>query len=87
MANSLESLIFALEKYPQQVEAAPLAELLIESARQTDKRPAYVKLAVPDAVVKSLRGSRAGDLLLMVRVPKEVVDRQGSSIILPGEAD
>lgn len=80
-----QKLRFALERYPERVEAVPVRELVLESARQNPKRPAFVKLAVPDAVVKGLRGSDEGDLVLLVRVPKEVLARQGSRIILPGE--
>ena len=77
---------FAFEKYPEKVEIFSLAELVFESARQNDKRPAFVKLAVPDEVVKSLRGREdARDLLLLVRVPREVLERSTSRIILPGE--
>jgi len=80
------ALSFALEKYPQQVEAVPLRRVLLDSARENPKRPAYVKLAVPDDIVKSVRGSAEdGDLVLLVRVPKEVLQRQGSRIVLPGE--
>jgi hypothetical protein len=79
-------LAFALEKYPDRVEMAPVEQLLIESARQNEKRPAFLKLAVPDAVVKALRGERAErDLVLLVRVPKEVLGRAESRIVLPGE--
>ena len=62
-------------------------QLLIESARKNDKRDAYVKLAVPDEVVKGLRGNRAEekDLVMLVIVPKEVEQRSESLIILPGE--
>ncbi len=80
-----EALAFALERYPEKLEAAPVQSLLLESARQNPKRPAYLKLAVPDDLVKSVRGG-GGDLVLLVRVPKEVLDRRGSRIILPGEA-
>jgi len=80
-------LAFALEKYPERVEVAAIEELAIDSARQNAKRPAYVKLAVPDDVVKSLRGSRkSDDLVLLVRVPKATIDRAESPIVLPGEA-
>jgi hypothetical protein len=82
----VESLLKALEKYPQRVEMVPLRELVVESARENDKRPAFVKLQVPDAVVKSLRGrAEEQDLLLVVRVPREVLERAESSIILPGD--
>lgn len=86
MQDPKKLLAFALEKYPEQVEVVPMAELAIDSARQNPKRPAYVKLAVPDEVVKSLRGSRQGGALtLVVHVPAEVLDRSESRIILPGE--
>ena len=81
-----QALAFALEKYPERVELAPLRELMMDSARQNAKRPAYVKLAVPDEVVKSLRGSReSDDLVLLVRIPKAVQERAESPIVLPGE--
>lgn len=86
MEDLLKALQFALEKYPQQIELAPAGELLMDSARQNDRRPAYVKLAVPDEIVKALRGNRKNqDLVLLVRIPAEVSDRVGSRIVLPGE--
>ena len=86
MENPLKALTYALEKYPQRVEIVPVEELVTDSARQNAKRPAYVTLAVPDEVVKSLKGRREErDLLLLVRVPKEVLERADSLIILPGE--
>jgi hypothetical protein len=86
MENPLKNLAFALEKYPERVEIVPIQELVTESARKNDKRPAFVKLSVPDEVVKQLRGRPEDtDLVLLVRVPKEVLQRQGSLIVLPGE--
>lgn len=86
MEDPIKSLQFALEKYPQRVELAPVQDLLMDSARQNDRRPAFVKLAVPDEVVKSLRGKRGNqDLILLVRIPAEVSDRVDSRIVLPGE--
>jgi len=84
MDRAKTTLTFALENHPQQVDSVDVRELLMESARQNPKRPAYIQLAVPDEVVKSLRGRRDdGDLVLLVRIPKEVVERQDSRIILP----
>lgn len=81
-----EILAFALEKYPQRVEVVPLQELMLESARENPRRPAYVKLALPDESVKRLRGGESGgDVLLLVRIPGEVQKRSESSIVLPGE--
>lgn len=85
--NPRKSLAYALEKYPERIEMVPLRELVTESARKNDKRPAFVKLSVPDEIVKQLRG-RPGDdadLVLLVRVPREVLQRQDSLIVLPGE--
>ncbi|HSK80532.1 MAG TPA: hypothetical protein VLQ45_29025 [Thermoanaerobaculia bacterium] len=86
MQNPQKALSFALEKYPERVEMVPIEEIATDSARQNAKRPAYVTLAVPDEVVKSLKGSRESrDLVLLVRVPKEVLERSESLIVLPGE--
>lgn len=87
-ADPLATLRFALEKYGEQVEVVPLARLVADSARANDKRPAWAKVVLPDDVVKALRGGgEGGDLLLLVRVPREVVGRSESSIILPGEVE
>jgi len=86
MDNPLKALQFALEKYPDRVELAPVRDLLMDSARQNDRRPAFIKLAVPDDLVKALRGNRDGqDTVLLVRIPAEVNDRVESRIVLPGE--
>jgi len=86
MENLIKSLQFALEKYPQRVEIVPARDLLMDSARKNDRRPAYVKLAVPDEVVKALRGKRENqDVVLLVRIPAEVNERVDSPIVLPGE--
>ena len=86
MDNPLKALQFALEKYPDRVELAPVKDLVMDSARQNDRRPAYIKLAVPDDLVKALRGSRdSQDTVLLVRIPSEVNERVASRIVLPGE--
>lgn len=85
LGAAVRTLVFALEKYPERVEILPVASLLLESARQNAKRPAYVKLAVPDDMVQGLRGSRDEDVLLLVKIPRETAQRSESRIILPGE--
>jgi len=86
MQNPRNALAYALEKYPERVEMVPIEQLVTDSARQNAKRAAYVTLAVPDEVVKSLKGNRDDrDLVLLVRVPKEVLERSESLIVLPGE--
>jgi hypothetical protein len=88
MEDLAKKLQFALEKYPQQVELVPVADLLLDSARQNEKRPAFVKLAMADELVKSLRGQRQQkDVLLLVRIPGEVLERSESRIVLPGEVE
>lgn len=88
MQNPRKALSYALEKYPERVEMVPIEELVTDSARQNPKRPAYVTLSVPDEIVKNLKGSRGNeerDLVLLVRVPKEILERSESLIVLPGE--
>ena len=86
-AELLRTLAFALEKYPEKIEAAPIETLVLDSARGNAKRPAFLKLAVPDEVVKSVRGpaSKRQNLLFLVSIPHEVEERSESPIILPGE--
>jgi hypothetical protein len=85
-AETLRALQFALDKYPQQVEVVPLAQMVTESARANERRPAWVKVALPDELVKAMRGGAGErDLVLLVRVPREVIARSESKIILPGE--
>ena len=88
MEDLAKKLQFALDKYPEKVEVVPVADLLLDSARQNEKRPAYVKLAMADELVKSLRGQRQQkDVLLLVRIPGEVLERSESRIVLPGEVE
>lgn len=86
MATDMDTLKFALEKYPERVSAIPVERLLMDSARKNAKRPAYVKLAVPDELVKALRGSaERNELVLLVSVPREIETRANSRIVLPNE--
>lgn len=86
MATETDLLKFALEKYPERVSTAPIRSLVMDSARQNAKRPAYLKIAVPDDLVKALRGSgEPEEVVLLVSVPREVESRAASRIVLPGE--
>ena len=79
-------LAYALENHPEKVEMVDARELLMDSARQNPKRPAYIQLAVPDKFVKTLRGrADDADLVLLVHIPKDVRERQSSRLILPGD--
>jgi hypothetical protein len=87
MDESQKILRFALDRYAERVETVPLAQLVIDSARQKPKRAAYVKLAVPDALVQAVRSPQpGGDSYLLVRIPSDIGDRADSRIVLPGEA-
>lgn len=86
MKDPRQTLSFALEKYPERLEIAPLSELVMDTARQNERRPAWAKIALPDEAVKGLRGGGDGSLFL-VRVPEEVAARVDSPIVLPGEVE
>jgi hypothetical protein len=84
--DPLQALRYALDKYPQRMEAVPLEQVVAETARANDHRPAWAKVVLPDEIVKGLRGKAPGrDLVLLVRIPREVLERSESKIILPGE--
>lgn len=87
MSNDKSTLAFALEKYPEQVELVPLEALVLDSTRGNDKRPATLKIAVPDEMVKALRGprERRPNLVFLVTMPRQVAERAESPIILPNE--
>lgn len=80
-----QALAYAMEHYPERVSAIPVGEILLDSARQNPRRPAYLQLAVPDEVVKAVRGGGDTDLFLLVQVPREILERRESRIVLPGE--
>lgn len=74
-----------LEKFPNAVEIVPLESVLSDSARGSADRPGTLKLAVPDAVVKNLRGDPSKrDTFLLVHIAHDLVEREASPIILPG---
>jgi len=85
LEDARQALAYALERYPERVDAIPVREILLDSARQNPRRPAYLQLAVPDDMVKAVRGGEQGDLVLLVQVPREVLARRESRILLPGE--
>ena len=77
---------FALAKYPERMEVSRLEDVLLSSARQSGGKPARVELGLSDEAVKNLRGEPARrDLYLLVRIPREVVERSKSTILLPSE--
>jgi hypothetical protein len=80
-----KKLMTFLEKFPNAVEIVEVEEALIDSARGSGDKPGYLKLAAPDAVVKNLKGDPARrDAFLLVHIPRDIIQREESLIILPG---
>jgi len=74
-----------LEKFPNAVEIVPLESVVTDSTRGSADRPGSLKLSVPDAVVKNLRGNPAKrDAFLLVHIAHDLIEREASPIILPG---
>lgn len=81
-----DQLAYAWEKCPHRLSIYDLSALLVEGARKNDKRPAWLKVMVPDDVVKNLWGKEGlRDEYLIVRIPREISERSNSLIILPNE--
>lgn len=77
---------FALDNYGNEVEISSAYEALAGVSRQNDKRPAKMELFVNDDWVLNLKGNpKLADAYLVVRIPRDVVDRAKSPIIAPGE--
>lgn len=76
----------ALEKYPQGVAVLNLEPFIVDSARGRGEKPGYVKLALPDEMIKNLRGDpKMRDAFFLTIVSRDVRERSESPIILPGE--
>ncbi len=57
------------------IEWMPVGALIMDGARRNDKRPAWLKVAVPDGYFLNLSGEPALlDQFLLVRVPRETVE-------------
>ena len=62
------------------------ANLLMDVARSNDKRPAWMKLAVPDEFIKNMKGSPfLMDAYAIIKIPREVVERFNSPIVDPAD--
>lgn len=84
-AAEVLSLLHVAERFHMpDIEAVPLNALVMDTARQNDKRPAYIKVYVPDSWTLSLRGDQAlQDVFVAVRIPREALDslrREGTSL-------
>lgn len=84
--EQLMSILYVLEHHPEQLEVQNIRGLVVDHARQNAKRPAQVTLAIADDVVKGLRGpASAADVVLLLRIPKAVIEQSERRIIRPGE--
>lgn len=81
-----ELIQFALKNYNGEVEIGSVYDGFSSAARQNEKRPAKLELFVPDDwVVNLTKNPKLSDAYLVMRIPREVVDRAKSPIVAPGE--
>lgn len=62
---------------PEDMDAVPVSFILAEASRGSEQgnEPGSLKILVPDGVVKNIRGDeRLRDLLVLVRIPRDVHD-------------
>lgn len=61
---------------PKEVEFLPLNQVMMEGVRQNDKRPAWIKAAVPDGwVVNLMKNEKLLDGFILVRIGREFIDK------------
>jgi len=62
----------------RRVEGVNAVALLMDSGRENDKRPAYLKVAVPDEWVKTAMGApELRDVFVLLKVPLETMQKVG----------
>lgn len=84
--KATDFLRYALDNPNPDTEFKTIGECYIESARQNDKRPAYVKLMVPDDWIKNIRGTaELQDIYMLCHFPREMWERFKSPILMDGE--
>jgi len=57
--------------------------MLVNAARQNDKRNAYIKLLVEDDIVKNIQGSDKPDNYAIIRLGRKIEDYEKSGLYLP----
>lgn len=71
----LDLLLTAIRDHVERLSIFQIDGLLMDAARANDKRPAYLKIATLDSIVQNVRGNdKLRDELLIIRIPREVVD-------------
>ena len=64
----------AITNAPKQIEFLPVNAVLLEGVRQNDKRPAWIKISVPDAwVVNLMKNEKLLDGFIMVKIEREFI--------------
>ena len=78
-------LVRAIELGVEGLQVYAVTPHVCELRRKNGKREASVTVSVPDETIVNLRGEVGRrDLLLFIRIPREVVERLETPIILPG---
>lgn len=71
-----EVLVTALSRHMDEVSLAPLSPLVVDASRQNDKRPAWLKLTVPDRVVANLKGDKdKQNLFVILELPRQLFEK------------
>lgn len=80
----IDKLVEYLKKYKDQVEIIELEKILLDSTRKKEgQKFGTLKIAVPDEVVKNIRGvSSKKDLILVLIIPNEIRKKMESPIII-----
>lgn len=82
---NLDRILDLARRFPENVEVIPVAANAQDMARATSLREAYVRVGVPDELVKNLRGdSDRRDLVFLIRLPRLVVNAAQHQIEAPG---
>ncbi len=80
----IDKLVEYLKKYKDQVEIIELEKILLDSTRKKEGQEyGTLKIAVPDEVVKNIRGIPSKkDLILLLIIPNEIRKKIESPIII-----
>ena len=65
----------AIRNAPESCDFLPVNAVLVDGARQNDKRPAWIRISVPDSwVVNLMKNEKLLDGYVLARVEREFVD-------------
>lgn len=81
-----ELLIAALRRFADKLTYQDLLQLVVHTRRKNDHHPAQFVVACPDYVVRNMTGKpEQRSTYLIIEIPRDVVDRLESKLVLPGE--